>query len=123
GAADVAPALNVEECVTCASLDTRPAKPRPIDERSRSGAYGGPRSLRCATHYREHVKARRQAASNARSRKRSGLDEDARQDVLAEQDGVCALCLRRPARTRLNLDMDHDHDKAAEHDHPEDIAC
>ncbi len=97
--------------------------PRPIDDRSRAGAYGGPRSLRCTTHYRAHRAARRQSSSDARSRKRAGVDEGIRREVLAEQGGVCAGCKRGPGRVRMNLAADHDHELAAAHDHADDVAC
>lgn len=142
----------VEECVDCAKRppkptraqlaelverDTdpdpyvgpyRPAKLRPIDPRSRKGQYGGPRSLRCASDYVAHRNARKQAESDSRSRKRSGTDEDTRQEVLDEQGRVCAGC-KRPGvggsgkGKRRNLAADHDHDLAAEHDHCDDVAC
>lgn len=103
-------------------IDYRPATPRPIDERSRSGAYGGPRSLRCATHYRAHRDARRQAESDARSRKRAGVTEAIRQEVLAEQGGRCP-CGAGLGGKRRNLSADHEHDLAAEHDHDVEVAC
>ena len=147
-----APAVVVEECVDCralptldellaqlpedldgrgplkAGVDYRPRKPRPIADASRRGTYGGPRSLRDATHYRAHVNARKQAASDAGSRRRSGTDEDTRQEVLDEQGRVCAGC-KRPGTTgtgkrkRRNLAADHDHDEAETHEHDVDVAC
>lgn len=101
----------------------RPAVPRPIDDRSRAGTHGGPRSLRCTTHYRAHVNAARQRASDTRSRKRSGLPDDVKADTLAEQGGGCAGCGHGPGRRRLNLAADHDHDLAATHSHGDDVAC
>jgi hypothetical protein len=124
----------VTECLDCAALipwdeacgrifgklipgvNYRPLKPRPIHPDS------GPRSPRCATHRRAWLKAAKQRASDKRSRDRSGLDEDARQAVLAEQGGVCGGCGRSSGR-RMNLDADHDHDQAAEHEHGDDVAC
>lgn len=131
--------MAVHECVTCAALPERPhdlpkhlpgrngvlyrpRTPRPIDPRSRSGPHGGPRSHRCTTHYREHVAARRQAASDARSRKRSGLDERTRRAVLDLQGGRCP-CGAGLGGRRLNLSADHDHERAAGHGHPDDVAC
>ncbi len=95
----------------------RPATWRKIDPRST------PRRPRCATHWRAADAARRQAASDKRSRTRSGVDEPTRQLVLAEQSHACAGCARRPGGKRLNLDADHDHDLAATHDHPAATAC
>lgn len=100
-----------------AGVDYRPRALRPIHPDS------GPRSPRCATHRRAWLKAAKQRASDKRSRDRSGLDETTRQEVLAEQGGVCAGCGRSPGPKRMNLAADHDHDRAAEHDHPEDVAC
>lgn len=98
--------------VTCMDCE----KPgRPIHPES------GPRSPRCATHRRAWIKAGKQRASDQRSRKRSGLDEATRQEVLAEQSGLCP-CGRGPGK-RFNLTAEHDHDLAREHDHPEDVAC
>lgn len=123
----------LEECVTCAKLpkradadgagDFRPDKPRPIDTASRGGTYGGPRSLRCATHYRAHRNAAKQRSSDGRSRKRSGLPEPKRVALLELQGRVCAGCSRGAGRKRRNLSADHDHDLAAAHDHAEDVAC
>lgn len=133
----------VHQCVTCAALPVRPLavddllgrlgdslgieyqppKPRPIDDKSRTGTHGGPRSLRCTTHYRAHVNAAKQRASNARSRKRSGLPDDVKADVLTEQGDGCAGCGHGPGRKRRNLAADHNHDQAAEHDHDDDVAC
>jgi hypothetical protein len=128
----------VVECIDCAALppaiaivggvegarsgvDYRPTKRRPI------AAGCGPRSRRCAAHKRAHENARKQAESDARSRKRSGLDEDTRQEVLDEQGRVCAGCKRpgvgRAKHQRRNLAADHDHDQAAEHEHDDDVAC
>lgn len=121
----------VHACIGCAALperptdpvlvepgvEYRPAKPRPI------AADCGPRSARCASHKRAHKHAQRARAGAARSRKRSGLDEDTRQALLALQGGRCAGCGRGPARSRTNLDADHDHAAAAGHDHPEEVAC
>lgn len=114
----------VHACIGCAALpeDARPRTPRKIDDRSRSGTYGGPRSLRCTTHYRAHRDAMRQRASDRRSRKRAGVDEDHRQAVLALQGGRCPCGASAGAR-RLNLNADHDHELAAGHDHPDDVAC
>lgn len=102
-------------------VDFRPLKPRAIADGC------GPRSQRCTAHKRAHGRATKQRASDARSRKRSGLDEDTRQEVLAEQDRVCAGCKRpgvgRAKNQRRNLAADHDHDLAATHDHGDDVAC
>ena len=105
-----------EDGVLVVTTEYRPSTPRPIHPES------GPRSPRCATHRRAWLKAARQRASDVRSRKRSGLDEATRQEVLEEQGGVCGGCGRTSGK-RLNLDADHDHDKAANHSHGEDVAC
>lgn len=107
-------------CVECRK--DPPSTVRPIDPRSTSGPYGGPRSLRCASHFRAHRDARKQSASDARSRKRTGLSEEVRQEVLAEQGGRCP-CGAGLGGSRLNLSGDHSHELAARHAHPDEVAC
>jgi hypothetical protein len=103
------------ECVDCRAAENRPAVPRPIDPRS------GPRKPRCATHYRAAHKERKQRESDARSRRRSGLDEDTRQEILDEQGRACPC--GSTGNRRLNLAADHDHDISEDHDHAEEVAC
>lgn len=125
----MAGAVIVRECATCAALPRldeggelppgersyRPPQPRPV-------VHGrGPKTWRCATHRRADVLAQRQRASDQRSRKRSGLDEEIRQAVLAHQGGTCP-CGRGPGK-RLNLTAEHDHELAKQHEHAEDVAC
>ena len=120
------------ECLRCATLPTlamliergeavtgaqcRPSVLRPISKRST------PRRPYCETHQREVERERRQAASDKRSRWRSGLDEQERLAALARQGGRCP-CGAGPTERRMNLCADHDHELAAEHAHPEDVAC
>ena len=95
----------------------RPAKDRPI----KSGAT--PRSYRCSEHTTAHQKAAKQRTSDARSRKRAGIDEETRQEILAEQDHRCGGCGTVKQAKRLNFDADHDHGLATQHDHSDDVAC
>jgi hypothetical protein len=93
----------------------RPVKPLPAP-------HGGPRSRRCDEHERAHKRAARKRASDRNSRKRSGLDEETRQEVLALQGGRCPCGAAAKGR-RLNLNADHNHELAREHDHADDVAC
>lgn len=119
--------MSVIECLDCAVLpprpqnvfgrdgiDFRPGKPRPIDTRST------PRRPRCTTHWRAADKARKAAQSAARSRKRSGLDDDTRAALWTIQGRRCP-CGRQPSRGVP--DADHDHQLARLHEHAEDVAC
>jgi len=126
------------ECVDCAKLPSfddalsmgmpdgllvhfRPKVPRKIDPRSLETHKTQPR---CTTHWRAWRNAQRAKGAAARSRKRSGLDEETRQELLAFQGGVCAGCGRPgTSKTRKVLSADHDHELAKEHDHPEKVAC
>jgi hypothetical protein len=123
------------ECVDCAKLpqfddvivtalngpqEFRPKVPRKIDPRSTETHK---RSPRCTTHWLAWRTAQRVKGAHARSRKRSGLNEQTRQEVLALQGGVCPACGRGSGR-RAVLSADHCHIIArAECDHPEDVAC
>jgi hypothetical protein len=98
-------------CIDC--IADPPKTVRPIVE------GGGPRSGRCATHYREFRKRQRQAAARGRARARSGLSDGELEELLAFQNGCCPCgrpFRRQPCR-------DHCHYKAREHDHPEDRGC
>lgn len=122
------------ECYDCAKLPPpngalvdrtlkpvfRPLVPRKIDPRSLETHKTQPR---CTTHWLAWRNAQRAKGAAARSRKRSGLTEEMRQELLAFQGGVCAGCGQGSGRRRLVLSADHDHDLAREHDHPEAVAC
>jgi hypothetical protein len=107
-------------CVDCRIADTPPPKPRPAP-------HGGPKSRRCATHWRAKRHADRQQAREKRSEKVYGLLRGMRAQLLELQGGRCPICAR-------GLDMDgrgrfrrtaheHDHELAKLHDHPENQAC
>lgn len=122
------------ECTDCAKLPSlhngsfigdgvtyRPQALRKIDPRSLETHKTQPR---CTTHWLAWRNGQRAKGAAARSRKRSGLDEETRQELLAFQGGVCAGCGRAgTSNTRKVLSADHDHELAREHGHSEDVAC
>lgn len=91
------------ECVDCAALpvDDRPPKPRPT-------VSGGPRSRRCATHKRAHLKRQKARAHETYVSKVYGLGPGEYERLLAVQDGKCAICRRATGKAR-RLAVDHDH--------------
>lgn len=92
------------ECIDCAALpvDDRPQKPRPA-------VHGGPRSRRCNTHWRAHVKAQKQARHDSRVVKTYGLDPGEYEELLAFQGGTCAIpsCTANGRARKLAVDHDH----------------
>jgi hypothetical protein len=122
------------ECCDCAKrpplpdgvaiLDKREFRPRAlrkIDPRSLKTHKTQPRCQQDWLAWRNGQRAKIVAA---RSRKRSGLTEEKRQELLAFQGGGCAGCGRPGgSRGRKALSADHDHDLARDHDHPENVAC
>lgn len=91
-------------CIDCKELpeESRPVKPRPA-------AHGGPRSRRCATHYRAYLKARKAKAHETRIVKVYGLLPGEYDQLLTAQGGTCAICLRATGKAR-RLAVDHDHE-------------
>lgn len=91
-------------CVDCRALPEteRPTRPRPAP-------HGGPRSRRCTTHWRAHRNAQKARAHETRVGKVYGLAPGEYDELLAAQDGVCAICRRATGKTR-RLAVDHDHD-------------
>lgn len=77
---------------------------------NRPATYGGPRSPRCHTHYKQAQKARRATNHASRVKRVYGLTEDAYKAILAHQGGKCAICQRATGRTR-RLSVDHEHNK------------
>lgn len=88
-------------CIDCMAMDTPPAKPRPAP-------YGGPKSARCTTHWREKRK-REKAASHARRLVSVyTLTAEDYQRLREFQGGKCAIC-QRATGERKRLAVDHDH--------------
>ena len=101
------------------AVEYRPKTPRKIDPRSLESHKTQPR---CTTHWLAWRNGQRVKSAAARSRKRSGLDEETRQGVLAFQGGVCPACGRGTRRGVLSAD--HCHLIARDEcEHPEDVAC
>lgn len=92
------------ECVDCAALpiDDRPPRPRPA-------TYGGPRSRRCASHWRDALKGKKKRAHDSRVVKTYGLEPGEYEELLAFQGGTCAIssCPARGVVKRLAVDHDH----------------
>lgn len=97
--------MSAHACVDCAALpvDERPVRPRPAP-------HGGPRSRRCATHYRIWRAAVRTRTHDQRVRRAFGLAPGEYAALLAFQGGTCAIpsCPATGARKRLAVDHDHD---------------
>lgn len=97
--------INEHVCIDCAALPVaeRPRTPRPA-------YHGGPRSRRCASHYRIHTKAQRAEAAEKRVQRVYGLEPGEYERLLAFQGGTCAFpkCRARGMRRRLAVDHDHD---------------
>lgn len=99
-------------CVDCKVADPQPPKPRPAP-------HGGPRSRRCATHWRVHRAAKRERAADTLRTKRYGITAAQYRELVAAQGGACA-CGRVHGTTRRNgspikrLATDHDHRRQAE---------
>jgi hypothetical protein len=63
---------------------------------------------RCATHWREEKKRRKQAAHEKRVQNVYGLGEGDYDVIYKGQGGRCAICQRATGATR-KLSVDHDH--------------
>jgi hypothetical protein len=125
------------ECVDCAKLPTlvdaleasltttvqlRPRAVRKIDPRSLETHKTQPR---CTTHWLAWRNTQRAKSAAARSRKRSGLDDETRQAVKDLQGNrcPCGAPLLPKSGKRIEPDADHCHELALTHDHPEEVAC
>jgi hypothetical protein len=124
--------VETHDCVDCRALPPRPFDPADVEEdveyrpkKPLATVSGGPRSRRCHRHTHAAKRSTKVKAAAARSRKRSGVDEATRQAVKALQGDRCPCGARLLPLSgkRLEPDADHDHELAAEHDHPEDVAC
>lgn len=75
----------------------------------RDAKYGGPRTRRCATHQRAHVRATRTRRADARVVKVYDLEPGEYEELLAFQGGTCAFprCPARGVVKRLAVDHDH----------------
>lgn len=80
-------------CKDCEAGSKRPA-PHP-----------GPR---CATHHREALRRRREAAHGRAIMERYGLTKEQYEALYEAQGGVCYICRRATGR-RKKLAVDHDH--------------
>lgn len=99
-------------CIDCRALAERPLNHGGLElppNTPRPAPYGGPRSRRCATHWRDRC---RQASARAHETyvvKTYGLSPGEYAALLAAQDGRCAICQRATGKAR-RLAVDHDHD-------------
>jgi hypothetical protein len=85
------------DCIDCAREKRSTNRPAP---------FPGPR---CATH--NHVAVRKQRNRQADSRRAStfGITGSTYRELLAVQNGVCAVCGRPPRKGGRRLAVDHDH--------------
>jgi hypothetical protein len=102
-------------CVDCGALPERerPKVPRPAP-------CGGPRSRRCTTHQRAHLKAQRAGRAERAVQRTYGLAPGEYDRLKAFQGGTCAFprCKARGGGKR-RLAVDHDHDSGA----PRGLLC
>lgn len=101
--------MKVPVCVDCAALPVveQPKVPRPA-------TFGGPRSRRCASHQRVHLKAQRARAAEKRVQTVYGLAPGEYERLYAFQGRKCAIPNCRARGTgRRRLAVDHDHDTGA----------
>lgn len=99
-------------CIDCVTLGVKTKRPAP---------YGGPRSARCATHYRALKKRRSARAHELHVEKNFGITAAERAAILESQDGVCFVCRRARDDRKKRLAIDHDHDRCD--NHPPEIGC
>lgn len=92
-------------CVDCAALPDheQPRTPRPA-------YHGGPRSKRCASHFRARQKVQRAEAAEKRVQRVYGLEPGEYERLLAFQGGTCAFPRCKATGRRRRLAVDHDHD-------------
>ena len=77
--------------------------------RSRATPYGGPRSPRCATHWRIKVRESKAKAHGTRVEKIYGIAAHQYWELYAAQGGRCFICQRATGKTK-RLAVDHDHE-------------
>lgn len=94
------------ECVDCKAERERRGLPFP--KYPRATPFGGPRSPRCASHYRQSVKASKAGTRERRVQKIYGLKPGQYGEIYLYQGGACAICRRATGATRA-LSVDHDH--------------
>lgn len=98
--------MSERRCVDCENEGVRTNRPAP---------YGGPRSARCATHYRALRKRRKARAHALRVENNFGITADEYATLYESQGGVCFIC--RVARGVVKkLAVDHDHNKCDDHE-------
>lgn len=89
----------MHECVDCLRDPPKTVRPAP---------YGGPRSRRCATHQRAHLKAQKMRRKVRHVEVNFDLTEEEYDAILASQGGRCFICRRATGKAR-RLAVDHDH--------------
>jgi hypothetical protein len=86
-------------CIDCPSPDSKPPRPAP---------HGGPRSARCATHYRAFRKAAQSGSHDSYVVRTYNLQPGEYARLYEVQGGVCYIC-RRARGVAKKLAVDHDH--------------
>src|SRR5690606_15632917 len=87
-------------CVDCIAGGITTNRPSP---------HGGPRSPRCATHYRARKAAQKAARQAAHVERTYGITEEEYQALYEYQGGVCNICRRAKGKGARRLAVDHDH--------------
>lgn len=99
-------------CIDCAAEGIK---------RSRSAPYGGPRTPRCATHWKALVRQRKSNAHSRRIEKGFGITSDQYWKIYEAQGGTCAICQRATGKAK-RLAVDHEHHREG-CEHPPEQGC
>lgn len=98
----------------CSRRDGHPGRHHSVEARRRSNekrraeyrANPGPKQEEANRYYRQN-RSKAKAAARRNSLRRFGLTEAQYDELLASQEGRCAICLRKPHHRRLAIDHDH----------------
>lgn len=92
-------------------LDEDPALRAAKNEYQRNWRAANPKKVAeaSARHKAKHLEKRRQGYRDAGFKKRYGITEAQRDEMLAAQDGVCAICGSNDPASKKGWHVDHSH--------------